>query len=436
MSKARQITTTELCTHSDTIQESGFEVCKNCGLVLSDLIIDSNYAYHNKEDHYAGITIDKPILLRPKINTNTFPCFSRLGKLDSKVRLNDGPELRTLTILDKICKYLSLPNHIKKDSAFKFQKLINYAKSTNQKIANHIALIFYCIWDSIRFYKDQTTFDEVYKAFRIYHHAPGKHLIVRRACIYSQWQKALGMKVSSAKQPRDYIERNLALFNNHTELIRSRMERKRSNSKSPTDYLTRLRNVCYEVLDKLEPSLSAYSKSPVVVAASIVYFADLIITKRAKTKRLLTQKIVSDVTKTPEYSIRDTYVKYLSNYLVVQDNLDQGQVMSSNNQELLCQTKPRLPKQEREPKQQKRKPSAKRNPKATVNKEKRTVTLNLPERYLIAIQVLIDLGLYLSRSEAIRQALSRFLSTEPQFFQSIEEKNIKQHFNNKQGDHR
>ncbi|MHA2288597.1 MAG: ribbon-helix-helix domain-containing protein, partial [Promethearchaeota archaeon] len=36
------------------------------------------------------------------------------------------------------------------------------------------------------------------------------------------------------------------------------------------------------------------------------------------------------------------------------------------------------------------------------------ITINLPEKYLEAIQTLNDLGIYPSRSEAIRTALSEF----------------------------
>ena len=40
------------------------------------------------------------------------------------------------------------------------------------------------------------------------------------------------------------------------------------------------------------------------------------------------------------------------------------------------------------------------------------ITINLPERYLSAIQTLNDFGIYPSRSEAIRIALRDFLDDE------------------------
>ncbi|NVM44264.1 MAG: ribbon-helix-helix protein, CopG family [Candidatus Lokiarchaeota archaeon] len=53
------------------------------------------------------------------------------------------------------------------------------------------------------------------------------------------------------------------------------------------------------------------------------------------------------------------------------------------------------------------------------------ITINLPEKYLEAIQTLNDLGIYPSRSEAIRTALSEFLEDELKMFNSLEEDTFK-----------
>ena len=53
------------------------------------------------------------------------------------------------------------------------------------------------------------------------------------------------------------------------------------------------------------------------------------------------------------------------------------------------------------------------------------ITINLPEKYLAAIQVLNDLGQYPSRSEAIRVALGDFLSKELKMYNDLEEDSFK-----------
>ena len=53
------------------------------------------------------------------------------------------------------------------------------------------------------------------------------------------------------------------------------------------------------------------------------------------------------------------------------------------------------------------------------------ITINLPEKYLEAIQTLNDLGVYPSRSEAIRCALSEFLTDELKMFENLEDETFK-----------
>lgn len=50
----------------------------------------------------------------------------------------------------------------------------------------------------------------------------------------------------------------------------------------------------------------------------------------------------------------------------------------------------------------------------------KVITINLPEKYLSAIQVLVDLLILPSRSEAIRIALHDFLAKELKFNAALE----------------
>ena len=49
------------------------------------------------------------------------------------------------------------------------------------------------------------------------------------------------------------------------------------------------------------------------------------------------------------------------------------------------------------------------------------ITINLPEKYLQAIQILNDNGSYPSRSEAIRMALRDFLDKELKMYQDLDD---------------
>ncbi|MFX1470329.1 MAG: ribbon-helix-helix domain-containing protein [Promethearchaeota archaeon] len=53
------------------------------------------------------------------------------------------------------------------------------------------------------------------------------------------------------------------------------------------------------------------------------------------------------------------------------------------------------------------------------------ITINLPEKYLEAIQILNDMGVYPSRSEAIRIALEDFLTKELKMYKDLDDESFK-----------
>ncbi|MDX1797818.1 MAG: ribbon-helix-helix domain-containing protein [Candidatus Lokiarchaeia archaeon] len=53
------------------------------------------------------------------------------------------------------------------------------------------------------------------------------------------------------------------------------------------------------------------------------------------------------------------------------------------------------------------------------------ITINLPEKYLQAIQILNDMGVYPSRSEAIRIALHDFLTNELKMFKDLDDESFR-----------
>lgn len=53
------------------------------------------------------------------------------------------------------------------------------------------------------------------------------------------------------------------------------------------------------------------------------------------------------------------------------------------------------------------------------------ITINLPGKYLSAIQTLNDMGFYPSRSEAIRIALRDFLAEELTMFNNLEDESFR-----------
>lgn len=54
------------------------------------------------------------------------------------------------------------------------------------------------------------------------------------------------------------------------------------------------------------------------------------------------------------------------------------------------------------------------------------ITINLSEKYLAAIQVLTDEGIYPSRSQAIRVALKDFLENELNLYEDLDSDNFRE----------
>lgn len=60
------------------------------------------------------------------------------------------------------------------------------------------------------------------------------------------------------------------------------------------------------------------------------------------------------------------------------------------------------------------------------------ITINLPEKYLCAMQILNDMGIYPSRSEIIRMALQEFLSRDFKLYKDLNDESFKMLMRSKQ----
>ena len=56
----------------------------------------------------------------------------------------------------------------------------------------------------------------------------------------------------------------------------------------------------------------------------------------------------------------------------------------------------------------------------------KTITINLPEKYLTAIQVLIESGKYPSKSELVRESIKQCLQVDFGLSRDLEIENLKQ----------
>jgi transcription initiation factor TFIIIB Brf1 subunit/transcription initiation factor TFIIB len=83
-------------------------------------------------------------------------------------------------------------------------------------------------------------------------------------------------------------------------------------------YIQSIRKKALEILNSL--SLNVYqSKNPYIIAASLIYIAEKIVSKELKTRSLFSHRILSTITGLSDYSIRDNAQNILS-YLGIKIN--------------------------------------------------------------------------------------------------------------------
>ncbi len=88
-----------------------------------------------------------------------------------------------------------------------------------------------------------------------------------------------------------------------------RIDKKRINW-SKKEYQDKMVIKCRQILNNLT-SWQRGGRNPFILAGAIIYLADRMLAREYYQRAVLTQKIISDATKIPEYSIRDHYVNLL-----------------------------------------------------------------------------------------------------------------------------
>lgn len=94
----------------------------------------------------------------------------------------------------------------------------------------------------------------------------------------------------------------------HEELTKKFKEKESKLSKK--DYQNELTKMSSEILKRLS-DVKRGGRHPFILTGAVIYLADWLLSIKFNQKKILTQKIVSEATKIPEYSIRDHYTNLL-----------------------------------------------------------------------------------------------------------------------------
>lgn len=230
--------------------------------------------------------------------------FRRLKKnyaQSSRVKDHET-EYRIFNILKKISTYLNLNKNIQINAGYYYKKIIK----NEEKVVNNITLIAFCLFYAVR--KDHHnapfTIKEIAQAFVDMGHRVDPRLMLRDGLVY---KRHLNTNIAHHKS-EDYLSRLLNAVINH-KLLEKRLEKKQS-SLSKEEYLNKLTLMCRNILRNFN-TWKRGGRNPFILTGAIIYLADRILAKKLGGKAVLTQTLISEATKIPEYSIRDHYVNLL-----------------------------------------------------------------------------------------------------------------------------
>ncbi len=304
------------------------KVCKNCGLITEEIFGESCYVLDIKEtksnlnkqyvalgdrSNFVGglgssIDYENSKYLKDKsgklLPPNEQRLFRRLKKHYAHfLRIKDHEmEYRIFTILNKISIYLNLNKNIQNQAGYYYKKILKNEK----KVINNISLIAFCIFYVARkeLHNAPITIKEISDAFQNFGHRVNPRLIIRDGIQYKRYLT----KESVPHKSEVYLSRLINDVFNSKELD-ERINKKRL-AWSKKEYLNKMTIKCRYILNKLT-SWQRGGRNPFILAGAIIYLADKMLAQEYYQKAILTQKIISEATSIPEYSIRDHYVNLL-----------------------------------------------------------------------------------------------------------------------------
>jgi transcription initiation factor TFIIIB Brf1 subunit/transcription initiation factor TFIIB len=213
-------------------------------------------------------------------------------------------------IFSRVCSILEpLSVNIKNRAAYFYQKFIKTLEKGD--FYNHLNLIAVCLYLAVKELKETTplTIKEIANAFKILNHRVTTKSIIRTALLIKPKFKTYFQSHKSTKS-EDYLSK---IINNiiASPEIKDRLAKFK---KPEFVYEKSLQDESYRIL-KLISNEDRGGRNPYILAAATVYAADQKLAKIWKHRPLLTQQLLSSITKTAEYSLRDHWRGLLYNFV-------------------------------------------------------------------------------------------------------------------------
>ena len=210
-------------------------------------------------------------------------------------------DYRAFKTLNHVASTLSLSDKIRNRAAYYYRKVVKKMKGS---ITNHILIMALCVFLSIREYGRNAplTLKEISNAFSQLGHKMSEKMILKAAL---RLRSVVGF-VPNIRKSEEYICRIIS------EVIESPKTRSRLAERKidPEGYKEKLQRKAFEILQKI-PSHLRGGRNPYIFAAATIYTADQTLAKETGDMYVLTQKMIAEITKVAEYSIRDHFCSLL-----------------------------------------------------------------------------------------------------------------------------
>jgi len=238
--------------------------------------------------------------------------FKRLKyRYDLRARIDkQETDYRTLMTLNRICSMMeSINQNMKNRAAYLYQKFIKKLKKG--EFYNHLNLIAVCIYLAAKETKDSAplTVKEIATAFKKLNHRVSTKSIIKTALLIKPKFQEIFQSHKSTKS-EEYLPKIIHKITTNNE-IRNRLKKL---GISEFEYEKALLNESQNILFQI-PDDKRGGRNPYILAVATIYAADQNLSKNWKRRAILTQHLLSLITGTAEYSVRDHWRGLLYNYL-------------------------------------------------------------------------------------------------------------------------
>ncbi|HUI85718.1 MAG TPA: hypothetical protein VLY21_01015 [Nitrososphaerales archaeon] len=277
-------------------------VCGSCGIVTAKEVLDSVRAERAPQaiDYTAHSLGGYLGPLEPGYHEKFSRGFSASSSTFQYLKLvsdfagrEDGAVYACAKMIERVCEKLSVPRVVLGQATVTAKKLLETKRERNDittAAVSAYAIISACKTEGVT----SVGVREIVEAHR---------LMGRRVKTSALIQLSLESPVrTSARRAEEYVSRVVSRL----ESVEGLSEQLTGLGMGGIPYFNRLREAAKDTLGKVDPTARG-GHSPCTLAATAVYAAEVVLSRRESRKRLLSQRDVAESVNVAEYTVREQF---------------------------------------------------------------------------------------------------------------------------------